>query len=133
MKRLGASIGGEASGHIIVGRYQNTGDGLLAAAMLTAATSNKKLADCDDIEDYPQAEGDILTTFERVAAYKKLQKEIDLQLDDIRTQGWGRLVVRPSGTEPKIRIMAEAATPTKAYAMVAMARARILRRLANVK
>lgn len=133
MKKTGAPVGGEASGHIIVGRYQNSGDGLLAAALLTAAVSRNKFEVYDDIKDLPLVEGDILTTPEKVSAYKVIQNEISPLLDKLREGISGRLVVRPSGTEPKIRIMAEADTMPEAYALVARARHLILRSLTDVK
>lgn len=132
MKRLQAELGGEASGHVIIARYQNTGDGVLAGAVLLACDSAKGVNAYDDITDYPQTSGDILTTQEKVAEYKARQKEFAPMLEIIQRESGGRLVVRPSGTEPKIRIMAEAPTQAAAYLAVAKARLCILGGLGNV-
>ncbi|MDD3946991.1 MAG: hypothetical protein PHI19_04040, partial [Clostridia bacterium] len=127
MKKTGAELGGEASGHVIIGKYQNTGDGLLAAAMLTAAECAKDVHFYDDIVDYPQASGDIITTHEKLAEYKANEEAFAEKLEEIRAENGARLVVRPSGTEPKIRIMAEASTINKTYCAIGQARLTILR------
>lgn len=129
MKKTGAELGGEASGHIIIGKYQNTGDGLLAAAMLIAAECSKGIDYYDDIKDYPQVNGDILTTQNGIAKYKACQEKIEKEIAEIRLLFDGRLVVRTSGTEPKIRIMAEAKTERDAYAAAARARLIIIREI----
>lgn len=129
MKKTGAELGGEASGHIIIGKYQNTGDGLLAAAMLIAAECSKGIDYYDDIKDYPQINGDILTTQDGIARYKASQEKIEKEVDKVRQLFDGRLVVRTSGTEPKIRIMAEAKTEPQACAAVARVRLMITKEL----
>jgi|AGTN01.2.fsa_nt_gi Phosphomannomutase len=104
MREKGAAIGGEASGHVIFLDYANTGDGLLTA--LIAAKIEKEVGlDSYFVEEYPQAERDILTSPENILKFKG-SESIKAFLSSFKFDG--RIVVRPSGTEPKIRIMAEA-------------------------
>ena len=112
MRELGASLGGEQSGHVIMRKYATTGDGILTAIMLTEelCDTQKSLSELTaDVISYPQ-----ITTSARVKskplaisdeALRRLMIEINEEIN-----GNGRLIVRESGTEPKIRIMVEAET-----------------------
>ena len=105
-------IGGEQSGHIIFSKYATTGDGILTSlkvmeAILAHKTTLSKL--CEPMTVYPQVllnlkvkDKDAAQNDEDVlAAVKKLNKKL---------KGSGRMLVRSSGTEPLVRIMAEAET-----------------------
>lgn len=116
MERHGYNIGGEESGHIILTDYMPTGDGMLAS--LLAAVQNKivPISESDDIAEYPSASDSIMCDDEakaRFCASKKISEYIDNIGDEYRT------VIRPSGTEPKIRILVEAADISKAQAKCA--------------
>lgn len=109
MRNAGCNLGGEQSGHIIFGDYAATGDGLLAA-VLTARLIREGAslsALPGEVKLVPQA-------VKNVTAPKEALDDIRMTaaVEDgavrLRAAG-GRLVVRPSGTEPKIRIMAECA------------------------
>jgi phosphoglucosamine mutase len=108
MRRRGFNVGGEQSGHIILSDYATTGDGLMAGLQILAelVTSGK-----------PASE--LLNQFEPVPQLlKNVRFGGGKPLDDVRVKatiadaeaelnGRGRLVIRPSGTEPLIRVMAE--------------------------
>lgn len=109
MRRLNYNLGGEQSGHIIMTDYMTTGDGLVAALQFLAAlvdTGKNASELLDNFEPYPQiirnieysGEIDLLTK----DSVKKLIKECNLRLGND-----GRLLIRKSGTEPVLRIMAE--------------------------
>ena len=107
----GYNFGGEQSGHIIFRDYATTGDGQLTSIQLLSymRRSQKKLSELKNVMTrYPQAMVNITVTNEaKVAFYtdakvKKLIRETEKAIGKS-----GRLVIRPSGTEPLIRVMAE--------------------------
>ena len=109
MREAGFNLGGEQSGHLILSDYATTGDGLLAALQVLAVLvqSDKPMSTlAQQFEPVPQKLENI-----RFSGGKPLEDEgvkgaiLEAQA---RLKGSGRLVVRPSGTEPLIRIMAEA-------------------------
>lgn len=111
MKEIGASLGGEQSGHIIFLDENTTGDGLLSALHLlqVMVETGKSLSELAKImEVLPQA-----LVNARVADYKKHKyMEYPVIVDaihDLETkfEGQGRVLIRPSGTEPLVRVMIE--------------------------
>lgn len=119
MRELGAVIGGEQSGHVINLRHNTTGDGLATALMLlgVVARSGKSLEELMGImRKLPQS----------LVNVRVKDKALYAQDDDIaaaqaaveaQLKGSGRLLVRPSGTEPLIRVMVEAPTQEQADAL----------------
>ena len=108
MREGGFNLGGEQSGHMIMSDFSTTGDGLLAALQVLAVL---KLADkpmselAHQFEPVPQLLQNV-----RFAGGKPLEDEQVkkvLAAAEVRLAGTGRLVVRASGTEPLIRVMAE--------------------------
>jgi phosphoglucosamine mutase len=108
MRQGGYNIGGEQSGHIILTEYTTTGDGVLAALELMAVVvrSGKRVSEvCHRFEPVPQILKNV-----RFDGGAPLEREPVVQAIDLAREklgNAGRLVVRPSGTEPLIRIMAE--------------------------
>lgn len=111
MKEGGYSIGGEQSGHVIMLDYNTTGDGLLTALHLTAVLkrSGKKMSELASVMTlYPQV---LRNT--HVPNHEKHhildRPEIKLAIDEVEAAlgGDGRLLIRPSGTEPLVRVMLE--------------------------
>lgn len=109
MQERGYSIGGEQSGHIIMKKYATTGDGLLTAIMVTeeicdSKTSLSRLV--EDVKLYPQYMKNI-----RVKSKEAVMndKAVLASLEEVEhiINGKGRVLLRPSGTEPLIRIMIE--------------------------
>ncbi len=105
MTKHGAVLGGERSGHIVFSKYETTGDGLLTAIMLMEAVVEKKQALSELLRGYkslPQTAISVPVT-DKTAAMEgvlKLAEKLERELDV-------RIIVRPSGTERVVRVMAE--------------------------
>lgn len=125
MQEVGANLGGEQSGHIIFLDYATTGDGLLSALQLlqVVAASGQPLAQLASVvKPFPQVLHNVPVANRSIVDHPQVQQAISEAQELLR--GRGRLVVRPSGTEPLIRVMAEAETEvlaTQAVQMVARA------------
>ena len=111
MRENGYVIGGEQSGHVILLHHATTGDGELTAGKLLKllAESGKKMSELNGIyAQYPQ----VLVNVTANAAQKKAYKEDEvlagfIENEQQKLMGMGRVLVRVSGTEPKIRVMVE--------------------------
>lgn len=112
MCKNGYIVGGEQSGHIILKHHATTGDGLMTAlAILKVMLKTNKTIDelCEGLTIYPQL-------LVNVKVSDKTQVLQDQQINDAinevekKLEGNGRVLVRPSGTEPLLRVMAEAQT-----------------------
>jgi len=111
LRREGGLLGGEQSGHIIYLRDHVTGDGLAAALLLCGALRGRALEEAAAVMPrYPQATANI-----RVAR-NQLSPAVAAEVERLnrRLEGQGRVLVRPSGTEPVIRVLAEAETAAQA-------------------
>lgn len=107
MHEHGVELGGEQSGHIIIGKYADTGDGILAGVVLAGIVSELKttLSKLTKVELMPQVNINVNVLDKlRVLNSDKLKLFIKQCEDEL---GEGRIVVRASGTENKIRIMVE--------------------------
>ena len=111
LRREGGLLGGEQSGHIIYLRDHVTGDGLAAALLLCAALEGHSLERAAAVlRRLPQAKENI-----RVGRKELPQLLVDeVERLNARLDGKGRVLVRPSGTEPVIRVLAEAETRPEA-------------------
>ena len=107
MKKNNFNLGGEQSGHIILGKFATTGDGLLVALETLFALRKGKLASkiFKEYKSVPQKLLNIEVKDKKIIDTAKCKKAIKLANELIKNKG--RLLVRPSGTEPKIRIMCE--------------------------
>jgi len=108
MRRLGSNLGGEQSGHIILGEHSTTGDGLIAALQVLAAiveTGKPAGQVCRLFEPLPQLLRNVRINGGASLEAKDVMAAISA--GQTRLGGAGRLLVRKSGTEPLIRIMAE--------------------------
>ena len=105
LRREGGMLGGEQSGHVIMLDGHVTGDGLAAALLLCRCLAGRPLADAVAVMPrYAQALENVRVA-ERVVATEVLE-EVDRLNAELGTDG--RILVRPSGTEPVIRVLAEA-------------------------
>ena len=107
MRKYNYNLGGEQSGHIILGKFATTGDGLLVALESLFALRKGKLAS-ETFKVYkpvPQKLLNIQVKDKNIINSVKCKKAIRKANDLIKNKG--RLLVRPSGTEPKVRIMCE--------------------------
>ena len=107
MKKFNFNLGGEQSGHIILGKFATTGDGLLVALeVLFSLRKGKKASKLLNVfKPLPQMLENVVVKNKNVITNSKCKKAIKKAS---RIMGHkGRILVRKSGTEPKIRIMAE--------------------------
>jgi len=107
MKKLNYNLGGEQSGHIILGKFATTGDGLMVALeVLFSLRKGKKASQLLNIfRPLPQLLENIIVKDKNIINKTKCKKAIKKANKIMK--GHGRLLIRKSGTEPKIRIMGE--------------------------
>ncbi len=109
MKEKNACLGGEQSGHIIFGNLSTTGDGILTGLQLLAALkeSGKKMSELSELMvDFPQILVNVRVTDRKAwETNDRIQEAIGIAEKQLGENG--RILVRPSGTEPLLRIMAE--------------------------
>ena len=107
MQKKKFNLGGEQSGHIILGKFATTGDGLLVALEVIQALNKKIKASnfFDVFEKIPQVLVNIKIKDENIL--KKLSVKNAIKIANNLIKGHGRILVRRSGTEAKIRIMGE--------------------------
>ncbi len=112
MSQNGHCLGGEQSGHIIFSKHATTGDGILTSLKLMEVILEKKesLAKlADEVQIYPQVLKNVRVKDKEAAqADRDVQAEVQKVADALGDTG--RILVRPSGTEPLIRVMVEAPT-----------------------
>jgi len=107
MRKKNYNLGGEQSGHIILGKFATTGDGLLVALeVLFSLRKGGKASELFNMyHSVPQILENIIVKDKNIIDSISCKKAINLAQKKIRNKG--RLLVRKSGTEPKIRIMGE--------------------------
>ena len=107
MQKKKFNLGGEQSGHIILGKFATTGDGLLVALEVIQALNKKLKASkfFNVFEKIPQILENIFIRDSRILMKSSVKESIKIANNLIK--GQGRILVRKSGTEPKIRIMGE--------------------------
>ncbi|MFF2879417.1 phosphoglucosamine mutase [Gottfriedia sp. NPDC057991] len=110
MRKNGFNLGGEQSGHIIFLDHITTGDGMLSAIQLVSIVkeTGKTLSQlAGEMKKYPQLLINVRVTDKNEALNNERIKAIISEVEE-EMNGNGRILVRPSGTEPLIRVMAEA-------------------------
>ena len=107
MKKNNFNLGGEQSGHIILGKFATTGDGLLVALeVLFAIRKGKKASDFfNKFQKTPQILKNIAVKDKEII--KNIEVKKSIKIAEKLIKGQGRILVRKSGTESKIRVMAE--------------------------
>ena len=114
MRKYGYNLGGEQSGHVVIMDYNTTGDGQLTGVQLTKIMqeTGKKLSElATEVTIYPQklvnirVENSMKDKAMEVPAIREIIEKMEAEM-----AGNGRILVRPSGTEPLLRVMAEAPT-----------------------
>lgn len=112
MRRGHYNLGGEQSGHIVMMDYNTTGDGLLTGVQLAAIikSSGKTLSElAAQMKKYPQSLINVKVTDKHHVSENEDVKTVMNEVEN-EMNGEGRILVRPSGTEPLVRVMVEAAT-----------------------
>ncbi len=119
MRAGGFNLGGEQSGHLILSEYSTTGDGLIAALQVLAA----KVAADAPMSDFAQ----VFTPFPQLLKNVRVKDRAAMDAPDVKSAvvageeklgDDGRVLIRPSGTEPLIRVMAEGSMKTLSPAVV---------------
>ena len=116
LREHGGLLGGEQSGHLIYLRDHVTGDGLAAALLLCGALSGRTLREAAAVMPrYPQVQENV------TVATKTLPPELIAEVERMNAElaDQGRILVRPSGTEPVVRVLAEAGDFQKATRLCA--------------
>ncbi|MAO91808.1 MAG: phosphoglucosamine mutase [Rhodospirillales bacterium] len=112
MRNRGCNLGGEQSGHIVMSDYATTGDGLIAAlqVLAVAVRDGAPMSQVGKVfTPVPQRLHNVRYSGGKPLESAAVKKAI--ALGEAQLNGSGRLVIRPSGTEPVIRVMAEADDP----------------------
>jgi len=113
MRAHGFNMGGEQSGHIILSDYGTTGDGIISALQILSCLkkSGRLMSEfCHKFEPVPQILKNVRVCGE--APLQQTQVKRAVEAAEKKLAKCGRLVIRPSGTEPLIRVMAEGDNPT---------------------
>lgn len=119
MRKHGYNVGGEQSGHIVLSDFITTGDGLVSAlqVLAVAVTAGRPVSEvCRRFEPLPQLLKNVRYANGRPLEDASVKKAIDAGKEQLG--GKGRLVIRPSGTEPVIRVMAEGDDETLVHRVV---------------
>jgi phosphoglucosamine mutase len=116
MQRRGWSLGGEQSGHIIASDFVGTGDGIAAALMTMRELGGAPLADAVPMEKLPQVLVNVeVADREAIAGAAAVWEAVERESEGL--EGRGRVLLRPSGTEPLVRVMVEAPSAEEAEAV----------------
>lgn len=108
MRKHGYNVGGEQSGHIVLSDFTTTGDGLISALQIlaVAVSTGKPVSEvCSRFVPLPQLLQNVRYAKGKPLEDERVRKAIDAGKAKLGKEG--RLVIRPSGTEPVIRVMAE--------------------------
>jgi len=130
MRDGGYVLGGEQSGHIIMGEHATTGDGLLTSLQLLAAVNRQGVplaAAAKMMPKYPQ----VLVNVPGDASQLGPDVDAAVQRAEAQLDGDGRILVRPSGTEPKIRLMIQARDAVLAERVIGQLAEEVRRALAD--
>lgn len=121
MEKHNYSIGGEESGHIIFPEHLKTGDGVLTALITGNIHKRYNLPSCDDIKDVPSFSDCIAADSAAKEHFRTDPRINDLisSIDNVR------IVARPSGTEPKIRLTCESENPEEALKILTILKSNI--------
>jgi phosphoglucosamine mutase len=116
LRERGWSLGGEQSGHIIDTRFVATGDGTAAALATMRELGGRDLAEAAPMQKLPQTLVNVeVADRDAIAAATAVWEAVERE--DKALEGRGRVLLRPSGTEPLVRVMAEAPTAEEADAV----------------
>ncbi|HKH64425.1 MAG TPA: phosphoglucosamine mutase [Solirubrobacterales bacterium] len=113
MNRRGWPLGGEQSGHIIASDFVATGDGIAAALMTMRELGGARLEDAVPMEKLPQVLINVeVAEREAIAGATAVWEAVERESKGLESRG--RVLLRPSGTEPLVRVMVEAPTAEEA-------------------
>jgi phosphoglucosamine mutase len=113
LRARGWALGGEQSGHIIDLGFAPTGDGIAGALLALEALGGEDLADRHGMDKLPQRLVNVRVR-DRKAIARVAALDDAVERESAALEGRGRVLVRPSGTEPLVRVMVEAPTEAEA-------------------
>jgi phosphoglucosamine mutase len=116
LRARGWTLGGEQSGHIIDMGFNRTGDGIASALLTLEALGGRDLAERDAMDKLPQRLVNVHVR-DRTALERATEVSEAIGRAERELAGRGRVLVRPSGTEPLVRVMVEAPTTEEADAV----------------
>ncbi len=119
MRRSGINVGGEQSGHVILSDFATTGDGIVAALQVLAVLvqSGRSASEvCRVFDPLPQVLKNV--RFAGASPLRDERVQHDIEAAGSRLHGCGRILIRESGTEPLVRVMAEGEDSTLVTAVV---------------
>jgi phosphoglucosamine mutase len=108
MRATGMNVGGEQSGHLILSDFATTGDGLLAALQVLAVLVQRDRPAsevCQVFRRLPQRLKNV--RFSGPSPLRQDHVQAAIRVQEMRLKGTGRVLIRESGTEPLVRVMAE--------------------------
>jgi phosphoglucosamine mutase len=116
MRRRNWSLGGEQSGHIIASDFVGTGDGIAAALITMRELAGAPLADAAPMRKLPQTLVNVeVADRDAIAGAGAVWEAVEREAEGL--EGRGRVLLRPSGTEPLVRVMVEAPSAEEAGAV----------------
>jgi phosphoglucosamine mutase len=116
LRRRGWTLGGEQSGHVIECGFVPSGDGIAAALLTLESLEGGDLADRHAMEKLPQTLVNVRVR-DRDAVERSAEVQEAVERESEALEGRGRVLLRPSGTEPLVRVMVEAPTASEAEAV----------------
>jgi len=116
LRARGWTLGGEQSGHIIEASFNRTGDGIASALLTLEALGGRDLSERDAMDKLPQRLVNVRVG-DRDALARAQEVQEAVRAAEQALAGRGRVLVRPSGTEPLVRVMVEAPTEEEAQAV----------------
>jgi phosphoglucosamine mutase len=116
LRRRGWTLGGEQSGHVIECGFVPSGDGIAAALLTLESLEGGDLADRHAMEKLPQTLVNVRVR-DRDAVERSAEVQQAVERESEALEGRGRVLLRPSGTEPLVRVMVEAPTASEAAAV----------------
>jgi phosphoglucosamine mutase len=117
LRERGWTLGGEQSGHIIDMDFNPTGDGVASALLTLESLGERELADRSAMDKLPQKLVNVRVSDKLLAETSDVRSAVERESE--RLEGRGRVLLRPSGTEPVVRVMVEAPTVEEADAVCA--------------
>jgi len=118
LRERGWALGGEQSGHIIDRNFVPSGDGIASALLTLEALGGGDLADRHAMEKLPQTLVNVKVR-DREALQHAAEVHAAVERESAALEGRGRVLLRPSGTEPLVRVMVEAPTADEAEGVCA--------------
>jgi phosphoglucosamine mutase len=115
--KRGWKVGGEQSGHVIDARFTPSGDGIAAALLLLEALDGRELGEVEAVNKLPQRLVNVaVANRDGLGGSSAVREAIEAEARSL--EGRGRVLVRPSGTEPVVRVMAEAPSESECEEVV---------------